>query len=73
MAFHDPTLEKTLSYFLQGFGFRISDISASFIDRIDRCTEDNKFEYMNELAEIKKDCIKMPKFNEQFGFSPHII
>ena len=73
LAFHDPTLEKTLSFFLQGFGFRISDITSSFIGWIDRCIEDHKLEYINELAEIKKDCIKMPKFNEQFGFSPHII
>lgn len=70
-------LGKDISLFrdwFANFGICVDDISDSrgfklLLDTVDW----QKDTYILELEEIVKNCVKVPKFNEKFGFAPHIV
>lgn len=69
----DECNSLTLSYFLESYGYRLSDMSYAFLDSILHQREKNKLLYIRELEEVKRDSIKLPKANEVLGRSPHIV
>lgn len=73
LADRDEYKALTLSFFLESYGYRLSDMSYSFLNDILSHAEKNKELYIRELEEVKRDSIKLPKANEILGRSPHIV
>lgn len=67
-----PYEQNTLSHFLNGFGLTLDEVrSHDYLSLVKNFDEDRKFH--SEVEDIIKNMEKMPKFNEKFGFAPHII
>lgn len=67
------SLALSLSYFMEGFGFSLSDITYDFLDSLSDYTESGKQLYIKELEEVRNESVKQPKNNELFGLAPHIV
>ena len=61
---------RVLDSFIRGFGLSIDSVVWSddftFSQQVD-------VDYSSEVSEILEDMVKMPKFNEKFGFSPNSV
>lgn len=66
-------MEKyTLSLFLSSFGLTLYDVIEQPIESL-AFEDDTKSAFKKEVEDILRNALKMPKFNEQFGFAPHIV
>lgn len=61
---------NTLAYFLNGFGLNLADLSPFDLDLLVTNFKENEI-FRSEVEDIVRNMVKMPKFNEQFGFAPH--
>ena len=62
--------DNTLSFFLAGFGLTLAEVQT--IHRSVYEFDDTKL-FRKQVEDICSKMIKLPKFNEKFGFAPHII
>ena len=64
-----PIMQNTLAFFLYGFGLTLADMSPhNYGLLVTHFSSDTAFRA--EVNDILAQMVKMPKFNEQFGFSP---
>ena len=61
---------RVLDLFVRGFGLSIDSVVWSDVDTFSTKVDP---EYSSEVSDILTDMVKMPKFNEQFGFSPNSV
>lgn len=61
---------RVLDLFVRGFGLSIDSVVWSDVDTF---TSKVDPEYSSEVSDILTDMVKMPKFNEKFGFSPNSV
>lgn len=62
--------ENTLAYFLYGFGLTLDALQPNSFKELVASFDENKM-FKSEVENILVNMVKMPKFNEKFGFSPH--
>lgn len=66
-------LEKTLSYFFEGFGIDLYSLEYSDLCNMMNYRSDQFTQYLREVEQIKEDCVKLAKSNEVLGFAPHDV
>lgn len=66
-------LEKTLSYFFEGFGIDLYSLEYSDLRNMMNYRSDQFTQYLREVEQIKEDCVKLAKSNEILGFAPHDV